>query len=132
MVKNFGQILENLFVPLFEATLDPSSHPFLSKFLNQVQIRDLSLDFLNAFPFLFHLPLFHCLCQSLSSPSLPLLSLSLSSRLQGLIVWMMRVSQRVISSSRRPLTPPTGRRPITHLTLITCFTCMQTSVYLTG
>ena len=37
MVKNFGQILENLFVPLFEATLDPSSHPFLSKFLNQVQ-----------------------------------------------------------------------------------------------
>ena len=36
MVKNFNQILENLFVPIFEATLDPSSHPYLSKFLNQV------------------------------------------------------------------------------------------------
>ena len=36
MVKNFNQILENLFVPVFEATLDPSSHPYLSKFLNQV------------------------------------------------------------------------------------------------
>ena len=70
MVKNFGQILENLFVPLFEATLDPSSHPFLSKFLNQVQIRDLNLDFSKCFSFFSTFLFSRCLYQSLLSPSL--------------------------------------------------------------
>ena len=35
-VKNFQQILENLFKPLFEVTIDPSSHPALHKFLQYV------------------------------------------------------------------------------------------------
>jgi len=37
LLENFGQILENVFLPLFEVTLDPSSHPNLHKFLNQVR-----------------------------------------------------------------------------------------------
>ncbi len=38
LLDNFGQILENLFKPIFEVTLDPSSHPNLHKFLNQVHL----------------------------------------------------------------------------------------------
>ena len=34
---NFQELLENLFMPLFEVTLDPSSHPQLYQFLNQVR-----------------------------------------------------------------------------------------------
>jgi hypothetical protein len=30
------QMLENIFLPLFEATIDPSSHPQLHCFLSQV------------------------------------------------------------------------------------------------
>ena len=37
LLDNFGQILANVFLPLFEVTLDPSSHPNLNKFLNQVR-----------------------------------------------------------------------------------------------
>eukprot|EP01128_Nolandella_sp_AFSM9_P012338 TRINITY_DN9181_c0_g1_i1.p1 TRINITY_DN9181_c0_g1~~TRINITY_DN9181_c0_g1_i1.p1 ORF type:complete len:1292 (-),score=311.78 TRINITY_DN9181_c0_g1_i1:89-3964(-) len=36
MLENFQQLLDNLFKPLFEATIDPSSHPEVSQFLNQV------------------------------------------------------------------------------------------------
>ncbi|CAD6195609.1 unnamed protein product [Caenorhabditis auriculariae] len=36
MVKNFDQILDNIFTPLFEVTNDPSSHPMLYRFLQQV------------------------------------------------------------------------------------------------
>jgi len=36
LVKNFGQIIENMFKPLFEATLWPSKHPELHKFLEYV------------------------------------------------------------------------------------------------
>ncbi|CAI8049760.1 AMP deaminase 2 [Geodia barretti] len=36
LLENFGQLLRNLFLPLFQATLDPSSHKNLSIFLNQV------------------------------------------------------------------------------------------------
>jgi AMP deaminase len=36
LLQNFGQLLRNLFLPLFQATLDPSSHKNLSIFLNQV------------------------------------------------------------------------------------------------
>lgn len=36
MMDNFGQLLRNLFLPLFQATVDPSSHKNLSIFLNQV------------------------------------------------------------------------------------------------
>jgi AMP deaminase len=36
MLDNFSQMIENIFIPLFEATLNPSSHVNLSKFLNQV------------------------------------------------------------------------------------------------
>ena len=36
IMNNFSEMLENIFVPLFEVTLDPSSHPKLHIFLNQV------------------------------------------------------------------------------------------------
>lgn len=36
LIDNFGQMLENVFIPLFEVSLDPSTHPNLHKFLNQV------------------------------------------------------------------------------------------------
>ena len=37
LLENFGQMMENIFLPLFEVTLDPDSHPNLYKFLNQVR-----------------------------------------------------------------------------------------------
>ncbi|XP_030833471.1 AMP deaminase 2 isoform X2 [Strongylocentrotus purpuratus] len=36
LVSNFGDLLDNLFGPLFEVTRDPSSHPDLHKFLKYV------------------------------------------------------------------------------------------------
>ncbi|GME84999.1 unnamed protein product [Ambrosiozyma monospora] len=36
MVKSFGDIIQNLFQPLFEVTKDPSSHPKLHVFLQRV------------------------------------------------------------------------------------------------
>ena len=36
VLENFGQLLRNVFLPLFQATIDPSSHKNLSIFLNQV------------------------------------------------------------------------------------------------
>ena len=36
LVKNFQEMLENIFIPLFEATVNPQSHPDLHKFLTQV------------------------------------------------------------------------------------------------
>ena len=35
-MSNFAEILNNLFMPLFEVTRDPSSHPDLHKFLRYV------------------------------------------------------------------------------------------------
>ncbi|KIZ02127.1 AMP deaminase [Monoraphidium neglectum] len=35
IIDNFEQMLENIFVPLFEATVDPASHPQLHAFLSQ-------------------------------------------------------------------------------------------------
>ena len=36
VISNFQELLENLFLPLFEVTLDPNSHPNLHRFLQQV------------------------------------------------------------------------------------------------
>ncbi|CAI4225945.1 unnamed protein product [Auanema sp. JU1783] len=36
MIKNFDEILDNIFTPLFEVTNDPSTHPDLYRFLQQV------------------------------------------------------------------------------------------------
>ena len=36
LVKNFGEIMSNLFRPLFEVSLAPASHPELHKFLQHV------------------------------------------------------------------------------------------------
>lgn len=36
IVTNFQNILDNVFIPLFEVTIDPSSHPQLHVFLKQV------------------------------------------------------------------------------------------------
>ncbi|CAJ0566946.1 unnamed protein product, partial [Mesorhabditis spiculigera] len=35
-MKNFGELLDNIFLPLFEVTNDPASHPELHRFLQQV------------------------------------------------------------------------------------------------
>lgn len=37
LVENFQQMLENIFLPLFEVTADPESHPQLHIFLQQVR-----------------------------------------------------------------------------------------------
>lgn len=39
IVKNFQEILENIFMPLFEVTRNPQSHPELHKFLMYVSIQ---------------------------------------------------------------------------------------------
>jgi AMP deaminase len=36
LIENFLQMTENIFLPLFEATADPESHPQLHIFLQQV------------------------------------------------------------------------------------------------
>ena len=36
LMGNFQELLDNLFLPLFEATNDPKSHPNLSVFLEHV------------------------------------------------------------------------------------------------
>lgn len=38
IVKSFQNILDNVFIPLFETTIDPNSHPQLHVFLMQVSI----------------------------------------------------------------------------------------------
>jgi len=38
IVTSFQNILDNIFIPLFEATVDPDSHPQLHVFLKQVSI----------------------------------------------------------------------------------------------
>ncbi len=38
LFNNFGELLENIFMPLYEVSIDPGSHPELYKFLNQVII----------------------------------------------------------------------------------------------
>lgn len=35
-IEHFGQMIDNIFVPLFEATRDPASHPHLHMFLKTV------------------------------------------------------------------------------------------------
>ena len=42
LLANFEQMLRNLFQPLFEVTADPSSHPQLHIFLQQVRRAPLS------------------------------------------------------------------------------------------
>ena len=36
IIENFEQLLDNIFTPLFEVTVDPASHPQLHLFLKQV------------------------------------------------------------------------------------------------
>lgn len=36
IIKNFQEFLTNLFQPLFEATIDPSSHPDLFRFMHHL------------------------------------------------------------------------------------------------
>lgn len=44
IVENFQQLLDNIFIPLFEATIDPNSHPMLHVFLGHVSGFDLVDD----------------------------------------------------------------------------------------
>ena len=37
IIENFEQLLDNIFTPLFEVTVDPASHPQLHLFLKQVR-----------------------------------------------------------------------------------------------
>ena len=36
LVMNFQEILENIFLPIMEVSVNPASHPELHKFLSQV------------------------------------------------------------------------------------------------
>lgn len=50
IVNSFQNILDNMFVPLFEVTIDPNSHPQLHLFLTQVsQSESLCVDALFCF-----------------------------------------------------------------------------------
>ena len=42
IIENFEQMLDNIFVPLFEVTKDPASHPQLHLFLKQARARGAS------------------------------------------------------------------------------------------
>lgn len=42
LVDNFEQLLDNIFTPLFEVTIDPNSHPQLHLFLKQVGLNSVS------------------------------------------------------------------------------------------
>jgi AMP deaminase len=44
IIENFAQLLDNIFAPLFEVTIDPASHPMLHLFLQQVSGFDLVDD----------------------------------------------------------------------------------------
>ena len=46
LVDNFEQLLDNIFTPLFEVTIDPNTHPQLHLFLKTVRPRPLSIAFL--------------------------------------------------------------------------------------
>ena len=48
IIENFEQLLENIFIPLFEVTVDPNSHPQLHLFLESVQL--LTAAFLSSYP----------------------------------------------------------------------------------
>ena len=37
IIENFEQLLDNIFTPLFEVTVDPASHPQLHLFLKQAR-----------------------------------------------------------------------------------------------
>lgn len=52
IVTSFQNILDNVFIPLFEVTVDPNSHPQLHLFLKQVS-QFFSLFFLcvNTYPY---------------------------------------------------------------------------------
>jgi len=41
IIENFEQLLDNIFTPLFEVTVDPASHPQLHLFLKQARLYDL-------------------------------------------------------------------------------------------
>ena len=42
IVKNFGEIITNMFKPLFEVSIDPRSHPELHLFLAHVRKLEIS------------------------------------------------------------------------------------------
>lgn len=59
IVKNFQEILENIFMPLFEVTRNPQSHPELHKFLIYVSIQSLHAVTITFFKCLLSLVQFH-------------------------------------------------------------------------
>lgn len=52
IVTSFQNLLDNIFVPLFEVTIDPASHPQLHVFLKQVEktlvTRNMHIDCISA------------------------------------------------------------------------------------
>ena len=50
LVDNFEQLLDNIFTPLFEVTVDPNSHPQLHLFLKQVPVMPIREQCLKALP----------------------------------------------------------------------------------
>ena len=47
LVDNFEQLLDNIFTPLFEVTIDPNTHPQLHLFLKTVRLRPSSISYLS-------------------------------------------------------------------------------------
>jgi hypothetical protein len=83
MVESFQQFLDNLFAPLFEVSIDPSSHPELHAFLQHVSllVKQLHLALLLCY---FHVREVHVAVTSLSKYLLlPSLLLVLVSPHQG-------------------------------------------------
>lgn len=111
---NFEEMLANIFMPLFEVTVDPSSHPELHLFLQHV--RTLYCGVVN-------LHFSHSArLQRVSS----ILCRSLSHRWWVLTVWMTSQNQSNISSTWTVRCQSTGRRRTTRPIPTTSTTCMQT------
>ena len=57
IIENFEQLLDNIFTPLFEVTVDPASHPQLHLFLKQARLRSALPDTEHCFTALIHVML---------------------------------------------------------------------------
>lgn len=110
-LANFQEMLENIFLPLFEATVHPASHPELHLFLEHVSA---STGWARA--------------GQLGSGLATTLGLitGFCDRWMVLTVWMMSLSLRTMSSTWRAPSLRLGWRRTTHPMLITCITHLPT------
>lgn len=72
IIETFEQLLENIFVPLFEVTVDANSHPQLHLFLESVRVATCSVSRLSSADLSFQQK-HGCCAQELTPDAKPLL-----------------------------------------------------------